>query len=826
MGLAVIDGESNPQTMATTLNGSSEHQSHTLIKELPAAFLSDISAIKTAVELLDNDPATATLQGTANTELAAIKTAVQALSGIITDSALDVNATIDTTGLSTEAKQDSAITELTAIKTAVQILDNDPATATLQSAINTTLGSMDTKLGIMQTALQLLDNDPATATLQGTANTALAAIQAAVEILDNDPATATLQGTANTALAAIRTAVEALDNAVDGAALAVNLKQAGITLNAANSSTATLTSSATFTGTGVDCSDYASVAVNVEASHDSGSSGMQFQWSSDNSNWDVVDSFTYASASGGYSYESSIKARYFRVVYTNGGTGQTHFRLQTLLRLTSASPASSGGGGGDASASNQTTMITELTAIKNAVQLLDNAISGSELQVDVLSTVLPTDAATETKQDSAITELTAIKTAIQLLDNSVDGSALAVNLKQAGITIDANNSTTSTLTSSATYTGTGTDCSNYASVAVSVEASHDSGASGMTFEWSSDNSNWDVSEAFTYSAASGGYSYESSVKARYFRVRYVNGGTGQSHFRVQTLLRLTSASPTSSGGGGDASASNQTTMISELTAIKDAVQILDNDPATATLQGTANTALAAIQAAVETLDNAISGTEMQVDVLSTVLAADAATATLQGTGNTALAAIQAAVELIDNTVSGTELQVDVVTSALPSDASTETKQDSMITELTAIKTAVQILDNDPATATLQGTANTALSAIQTAVELLDNAVNGSNLNVNLNGITRPTSPETGQMTVSTSPVALNGGSSLVVDTQVIVVADEENSVPIYVGKSGVSTSTGVKLNPGMSLPIEVANINTIYAICASGSPLLTWICPT
>lgn len=37
-----------------------------------------------------------------------------------------------------------------------------------------------------------------------------------------------------------------------------------------------------------------------------------------------------------------------------------------------------------------------LTSVKTAVELIDNAISGSELQVDVVSSALPTDAATQT----------------------------------------------------------------------------------------------------------------------------------------------------------------------------------------------------------------------------------------------------------------------------------------------------------------------------------------------------------------------------------------------------------------------------------------------
>lgn len=51
-----------------------------------------------------------------------------------------------------------------------------------------------------------------------------------------------------------------------------------------------------------------------------------------------------------------------------------------------------------------------------------------------------------------------------------------------------------------------------------------------------------------------------------------------------------------------------------------------------------------------------------------------ATEEKQDTANTALSAIKTAVEIIDNAVSGSEIQVDVLTSALPSGASTETTQ--------------------------------------------------------------------------------------------------------------------------------------------------------
>ena len=101
-------------------------------------------------------------------------------------------------------------------------------------------------------------------------------------------------------------------------------------VEAGNSSVATLGIGATFTGPGVDLLDHQAITVMIDASHDSAVDGMQFQFSSDNSNWDVSLDFTYT-VNGGRIFQFGIYAQYFRVVYTNGGTGQTHFRCQTLL---------------------------------------------------------------------------------------------------------------------------------------------------------------------------------------------------------------------------------------------------------------------------------------------------------------------------------------------------------------------------------------------------------------------------------------------------------------------------------------------------------------
>lgn len=102
------------------------------------------------------------------------------------------------------------------------------------------------------------------------------------------------------------------------------------TVSTNNSSTATLTANSVFTGTSDDVLNYNEIRVSLIASHASATDGLSIQQSSDNSNWDITDTYTIPAATG-KTYSVPRQARYFRVVYTNGGTGQTSFRLQTIL---------------------------------------------------------------------------------------------------------------------------------------------------------------------------------------------------------------------------------------------------------------------------------------------------------------------------------------------------------------------------------------------------------------------------------------------------------------------------------------------------------------
>lgn len=95
-----------------------------------------------------------------------------------------------------------------------------------------------------------------------------------------------------------------------------------------NSSTANLASAATFTGTSDNILGYVVIEVSFKADQ---AVTIQVQQSTDNSNWDVVDSYTLA-ASTGDTRTFAASAKFVRVLVTNnGGSTTTFLRLQTIL---------------------------------------------------------------------------------------------------------------------------------------------------------------------------------------------------------------------------------------------------------------------------------------------------------------------------------------------------------------------------------------------------------------------------------------------------------------------------------------------------------------
>ena len=103
-----------------------------------------------------------------------------------------------------------------------------------------------------------------------------------------------------------------------------------------NSTNTPLAGGEVFTGTSEDISLYGSVTVTVFTDQASATDGLSIQQSSNGTDWDVRDVFTLAAQIAGRAQTFQVQraARFFRVVYTNGATIQTAFRLQTIFNKT------------------------------------------------------------------------------------------------------------------------------------------------------------------------------------------------------------------------------------------------------------------------------------------------------------------------------------------------------------------------------------------------------------------------------------------------------------------------------------------------------------
>jgi len=106
-------------------------------------------------------------------------------------------------------------------------------------------------------------------------------------------------------------------------------------VSASNSSTAPLGAGATFTGSGTSLLNYAGVLVSVFSNVSSATDGVQIQFSTDNTNWNdaVVTSYVIGGVApnNGQVWTAGSRGQFVRIVYTNGGTIQASFRLQTIL---------------------------------------------------------------------------------------------------------------------------------------------------------------------------------------------------------------------------------------------------------------------------------------------------------------------------------------------------------------------------------------------------------------------------------------------------------------------------------------------------------------
>jgi len=224
------------------------------------------------------------------------------------------------------------------------------------------------------------------------------------------------------------------------------------------------------------------------------------------------------------------------------------------------------------------------------------------------------------------------------------------------------------------------------------------------------------------------------------------------------------------------------------------------------------------------------------------------TAANQVTGNSSLASILA------NQTNGTQETQITGTVPLPTGAATAANQTTQITELTTINTTLGSpiqqtggsvsVTNFPATQPVSGTvavsnfpATQPISAVSlplptgaaTNAELITiNTTLGTPLQAggtiavsNFPSTTPPAAPFSGQQTSTGTAVAIAASQALAVG--VIIQAKSTNTSSVYVGPSGVTTSTGFELQPGQATSTAVNNLNAVYVISITSGDGICYI---
>lgn len=98
-----------------------------------------------------------------------------------------------------------------------------------------------------------------------------------------------------------------------------------------NSTSKVLGAAGVYTGQACLCRDCAAIYVNVYSDQSSATDGLEIQQSTDGVNWDFSDTYTITGGDA-EQYTINPSAAYYRIVYTNGATPQTEFRLQVNFK--------------------------------------------------------------------------------------------------------------------------------------------------------------------------------------------------------------------------------------------------------------------------------------------------------------------------------------------------------------------------------------------------------------------------------------------------------------------------------------------------------------
>lgn len=247
-----------------------------------------------------------------------------------------------------------------------------------------------------------------------------------------------------------------------------------------NTTTTPLLAGATWNGTWTEASQYSCVSFTIQTNVDSAANGVRVQYSHDGTNIIRQSVATQTGSSNGVFYSLPIHAKYFRLFFQNGAVNQTTFNVDCQLH-------------------------EEF-----------NGLAAVPLNLPLVDTVTAT----------------AVKAVIS--GKSVDG--FYTNQRADGASTV--NSTTTLLTAGQTFTGPFEDIIGFANISITAFSDVASATDGLRFEYSTDGVNVDDFDSFTLSAGNGGQ-FSSGATTKYFRVKYTNGSSNQTTFRLQTIYHIT-----------------------------------------------------------------------------------------------------------------------------------------------------------------------------------------------------------------------------------------------------------------------------------------------
>lgn len=309
---------------------------------------------------------------------------------------------------------------------------------------------------------------------------------------------------------------KAVVTAQDPNGLFVNDRASGV--DDANSTVIPLTAGATWSGSYVDASAYSTISVLINTDQNSAVDGARIQFSHDGVTIARSIMTTLPASNNGSFFTVPVEAKYYRVVFTNGPVDQTRFIVQSQLTINVTGPA------------------TIPVAAK----------------VDDLTSVLVTR--------SIIT------------GKSTDGNY--INQRASGVS--SANSTSTPLGAGAVFTGTFEDVLGYANVAVSIYSSHASAVDGLEIQFSSNGIDVDETDNYTISASTGNQ-FSFGVIARYYRIKYTNGATPQSAFRLSSLYHIAAPKPSSHRIDGTITGQNDAELSKAVLTGKNPDGIFENE---------------------------------------------------------------------------------------------------------------------------------------------------------------------------------------------------------------------------------------------------------